>query len=275
MDKLLSSLSELAAEAGGRLLLALAVLVFGRMLIRSLLKLLDKSRLLDRAEGTVRSFTRSFVKIGLHVLLTVSIIGILGVPMASVITVLASAGVTVGLALQGALSNLAGGVMLMIFRPFRQGDYISAAGVEGTVREVTLFYTVLLTVDNRRITLPNGGLMNATITDFSSEELRRADLRFTCARSEAPARVQELLRETVLADARVLSQPEEPFARLTGSTDQALEFTVRAWCRSDDYWELYYDLTQRITETMAEHRIQSPAVRVTAEEPLEKEGTNR
>ena len=274
MDKLLSSLSELAAAAGGRLLLALAALVFGRMLIRSLLKLLDKSRLLDRAEGTVRSFTRSFVKIGLHVLLTVSIIGILGVPMASVITVLASAGVTVGLALQGALSNLAGGVMLMIFRPFRQGDYISAAGVEGTVREVTLFYTVLLTVDNKRITLPNGGLMNATITDFSSEELRRADLRFTCARSEAPARVQELLRETVLADARVLPQPE-PFARLTGSTDQALEFTVRAWCRSDDYWELYYDLTQRITETMAEHRIQSPAVRVTAEEPFGKEGTNR
>ena len=110
MDKLLTSLSELAAAAGGRLLLALLVLLLGRLMIRSLLRLLDKSRLLTRAEGTVRSFTRSFIKIGLHLLLTVSIIGILGVPMASVITVLASAGVTVGLALQGALSNLAGGV---------------------------------------------------------------------------------------------------------------------------------------------------------------------
>lgn len=186
MDKLLTSLSELAAAAGGRLLLALLVLLLGRLMIRSLLRLLDKSRLLTRAEGTVRSFTRSFIKIGLHLLLTVSIIGILGVPMASVITVLASAGVTVGLALQGALSNLAGGVMLMLFRPFRQGDYISAAGVEGTVREVTLFYTVLMTVDNKRITVPNGGLMNATITDSSSEALRRADLCFTCARGEAP-----------------------------------------------------------------------------------------
>lgn len=216
MDKLLTSLSELAAAAGGRLLLALLVLLLGRLMIRSLLRLLDKSRLLTRAEGTVRSFTRSFIRIGLHLLLTVSIIGILGVPMASVITVLASAGVTVGLALQGALSNLAGGVMLMLFRPFRQGDYISAAGVEGTVREVTLFYTVLMTVDNKRITVPNGGLMNATITDSSSEALRRADLCFTCARGEAPARVQALLRETVLADARVLPQPE-PFAVSPGS----------------------------------------------------------
>ena len=260
MDKLLTSLSELAAAAGGRLLLALLVLLLGRLMIRSLLRLLDKSRLLTRAEGTVRSFTRSFIKIGLHLLLTISIIGILGVPMASVITVLASAGVTVGLALQGALSNLAGGVMLMLFRPFRQGDYISAAGVEGTVREVTLFYTVLMTVDNKRITVPNGGLMNATITDYSSEALRRADLCFTCARGEAPA--------------RVLPQPE-PFARLTGVTDRALEFTVRAWCRSEDYWALYYDLTQRITETMAEHRIPSPAVRVTTDAPSGKEGTSQ
>ena len=179
MDKLLTSLSELAAAAGGR---ALLVLLLGRLMIRSLLRLLDKSRLLTRAEGTVRSFTRSFIRIGLHLLLTISIIGILGVPMASVITVLASAGVTVGLALQGALSNLAGGVMLMLFRPFRQGDYISAAGVEGT---------------------------------------------------------------------------------------------VRAWCRSEDYWALYYDLTQRITETMAEHRIPSPAVRVTTDAPSGKEGTSQ
>ncbi len=194
MDKLLTSLSELAAAAGGRLLLALLVLLLGRLMIRSLLRLLDKSRLLTRAEGTVR--------------------------------------------------------------------------------EVTLFYTVLMTVDNKRITVPNGGLMNATITDFSSEALRRADLCFTCARGEAPARVQALLRETVLADARVLPQPE-PFARLTGVTDRALEFTVRAWCRSEDYWALYYDLTQRITETMAEHRIPSPAVRVTTDAPSGKEGTSQ
>ena len=272
MDKLLTSLSELAAAAGGRLLLALLVLLLGRLMIRSLLRLLDKSRLLTRAEGTVRSFTRSFIKIGLHLLLTVSIIGILGVPMASVITVLASAGVTVGLALQGALSS--GRRHADALPPLPAGGLYLAAGVEGTVREVTLFYTVLMTVDNKRITVPNGGLMNATITDSSSEALRRADLCFTCARGEAPARVQALLRETVLADARVLPQPEL-FARLTGVTDRALEFTVRAWCRSEDYWALYYDLTQRITETMAEHRIPSPAVRVTTDAPSGKEGTSQ
>lgn len=113
--------------------------------------------------------------------------------MASVVAVLASAGVAVGLALQGALSNLAGGIMLMIFKPFRLGDYVSAAGVEGVVKEVTLFYTVLLTVDNKRITVPNGSLMNANVTDFSSEEFRRVDLSFSCAKSEVPSKIQDIM----------------------------------------------------------------------------------
>ena len=121
--------------------------------------------LMDKIEGTVRTFILSFLKAGLYAILAISIIGIMGVPMASVVAVLASAGVAIGLALQGALSNLAGGIMLMIFKPFHQGDYVSAAGVEGVVKEVTLFYTVILTLDNKRITVPNGSLMNANITD--------------------------------------------------------------------------------------------------------------
>ena len=187
MDALFSNLTAMATAVGGKLILALLVLLIGNALIKSALKMLAKSKLLDKAEGTVRTFTLSFVKIGLYVILVISIIGIMGVPMASVVTVLASAGVAVGLALQGALSNLAGGIMLMLFKPFQLGDYVSAAGVEGVVKEVTLFYTVILTLDNKRITVPNGSLMNANITDFSSEELRRVDLTFACAKSESPA----------------------------------------------------------------------------------------
>ena len=172
MEAFISSLMELATAVGGKIILALVVLIVGSALIKKVVKLVAKSKGLKKVEGTVQTFVVSFVRIGLYVILVISIIGILGVPMASVVAVLASAGVAVGLALQGALSNLAGGIMLMIFRPFRQGDYIEAAGVDGVVQEVTLFYTVLLSLDNKRITVPNGSLMNANVVNYSAEELR-------------------------------------------------------------------------------------------------------
>lgn len=165
MQAIITNLAAMATAAGGKIILALLVLIIGNILIKSVLKFLGKSKMMDKIEGTVRIFILSFLKAGLYAILAISIIGIMGVPMASVVAVLASAGVAIGLALQGALSNLAGGIMLMIFKPFHQGDYVSAAGVEGVVKEVTLFYTVILTLDNKRITVPNGSLMNANITD--------------------------------------------------------------------------------------------------------------
>lgn len=164
MQAIITNLAAMATAAGGKIILALLVLIIGNILIKSVLKFLGKSKMMDKIEGTVRTFILSFLKAGLYAILAISIIGIMGVPMASVVAVLL-AGVAIGLALQGALSNLAGGIMLMIFKPFHQGDYVSAAGVEGVVKEVTLFYTVILTLDNKRITVPNGSLMNANITD--------------------------------------------------------------------------------------------------------------
>lgn len=261
MEAFISSLMELATAVGGKIILALVVLIVGSALIKKVVKLVAKSKGLKKVEGTVQTFVISFVRIGLYVILVISIIGILGVPMASVVAVLASAGVAVGLALQGALSNLAGGIMLMIFRPFRQGDYIEAAGVDGVVQEVTLFYTVLLSLDNKRITVPNGSLMNANVVNYSAEELRRVDLTFACAKSEAPAQIQALMMEAMKANEKVLSAPE-PFARLSGGTNEAMEFTVRAWCKGEDYWDVYFDLTQTITEAMGAKGVQAPAVRV-------------
>jgi small conductance mechanosensitive channel len=170
--------------------------------------------------------------------------------------------VAIGLALQGALSNLAGGIMLLVFKPFQLGDFVEAAGVSGVVKEVTLFYTVILTVDNKRVTVPNGSLMNANVTDYSSEEFRRVDLTFACAKSESPARVQELMQQVMAGNEKVLSQPAAPFARLSGGTNEAMEFTVRAWCKSADYWDVYFDLTQKITETLGGAGIQAPAARI-------------
>lgn len=264
MDTIITNLTGMATAAGGKIVLALLVLIFGTILIKSIMKFLKRSKFLNKVEGTVRTFTLSFCKAVLYVILVISIIGIMGVPMASVVAVLASAGVAVGLALQGALANLAGGIMLMIFKPFRQGDFISAADVDGVVKEVTLFYTIILTPDNKRVTVPNGSLMNANITDYSAEELRRVDLSFACSKNEAPAKVQDLMLAVISSTPNVLSSPE-PFARISGGSNEAMEFTVRAWCKSQDYWDVYFTLTQKITEAMAENNIKAPAIRITAE----------
>lgn len=263
MYEIFTVLAGLVIAAGSKIILALLAYLIGSHIVKWIMKLVAKSPLMDKLDGEVKTFVNSFVKIGLYVVLIISIIGILGVPMASVVAVLASAGVAVGLALQGALSNLAGGIMLMIFRPFRQGDYVDAAGASGVVQELTLFYTVILTVDNKRITVPNGSLMNANVVNYSAEENRRVDLAFACAKTESPAKVSEIMVQVMEKHPKVVSDPAAPFARLVGGTNESMQFTARAWCKSADYWDVYFDLTQQITEALGENGVQAPALRIT------------
>ncbi len=253
------------AEIGRKIGFALLVLIAGRFLVKTLLRMLSRSRLFDKTDGAVKTFTLSFAQAGLYLLLGISVIGILGVPMASIVTALASAGVAIGLALQGALSNMAGGIMLMIFKPFQLGDYVDASGVSGTVREITLFYTILTTPDNKRITIPNGNLMNANVVDYSAEDVRRVDLTFSCAKNEDPARVRDIILDILDANPQILKEPDPPFARLLNNTNEALEFAVRVWCRNENYWNVYFDLTQRIAEALAQAGVQAPAMRVITE----------
>ena len=234
MDVIITYLASLATSVGSKILFAIIVLIVGKIIIDAVLKLLKKSNVLDKMDASVKTFALSFVKIALYALLIISIIGILGVPMASIVAALASAGVAIGLALQGALSNLAGGIMLMIFKPFKVGDFVEASGVSGIAKEITMFYTVIVTLDNKRITVPNGNLMNANIVDYSAEDLRRVDLDFSCAKSEDPAKVQSIMIKVMESNAKVLSEPEKPFARVSGGTNEAMNFIVRAWCNHAD-----------------------------------------
>ena len=248
----------------GKLVAALLIFIIGKAVIGSIVNGVNRLKALDKMEATARTFLLSAIRMGLTLLLVISIIAYLGVPMASVITVLASAGVTVGLALQGALSNLAGGIMLLFFKPFSVGDYVEASGVSGVVKEVTMFYTTIMTLDNRRVTVPNGSLMNANVTNYSTESLRRVDLTFACAKSENPSRIQEIMQTVMQIHPKVLKTPgSEPFARLSGGSNEAMEFTVRAWCQNADYWDVYFDLTQGITEALGANGVQAPAVRIT------------
>ena len=261
MDSFLKKAIEICTEAGSKIILALLIFIIGRIIIGKVLKVLGKSKITEKMEPTIKSFLLSFLKITLYIVLVISIINVLGVPMASVITVLASAGIAVGMALQGALSNLAGGIMIMLLRPFKVGDYVSAAGEEGVVKEITLFYTSLLTVDNRRVTIPNGTLMNANVTNFTAEKTRRVDLVFACGKGENVQKIQGLMKEVMKKNSLVLKDPA-PFAQLSGGTNEAMEFTVRAWTKTENYWDAYFQLTQQITEAMGEAGIKAPAVRI-------------
>lgn len=262
MIAFLSDLGASAVGAFGRILLALLVGFAGRALIRAVMKALPGSPLFRRADGAVKTFTLSVVHIALWALLVIAIVTILGVPMASVAALITSAGIAVGLGFQGALANLAGGIMLIIFKPFKLGDYVETSGVTGTAEEINLFYTVLTTADNKRVTIPNGSLMNANITNYSANDRRRVELTFSCARSENPADIQEIMRKAMSEDARVLTEPEAPFAGISGSDHESYQFLARAWCKTEDYLDVYYALSQKITEALAEAGVKSPAVRV-------------
>ena len=260
----MEALTNLCTTVVGKVLLAIVVWFVGKFIVGKIMQLVGKIKVLDKIEPNTRTFVLSALKWLLYVILVVSIVAILGVPMASVITVLGTAGAAIALSLQGSLSNLAGGIMLVIFRPFKVGDFVEASGVTGTVKELTLFYTVLNTVDNCRINVPNGALMNANIVDYSAEATRRVDLSFASAKSEDPKKIQSLMLDVMEQNEKVLKDPA-PFARLSGGTNEAMQFTARAWCKTEDYWDVYFDLTQAITEKLGENGVQAPAVRVISE----------
>ena len=257
MDKI----KDMLAGAGGNIVLAIVISVAGYFVIKYLMKLLDKIKGFEKLDPTVTRFMKSFIKWLLYIMLIIGIIGILGVPMAQVIAVLASAGVAIGLALQGALSNLAGGILLMVMRPFNVGDYVDAAGASGVVQSINLFYTEIMTVDNKRITVPNGNLMNANVVDYTAEPLRRVDLEFSCAKSEKPSEIQQCILDAVACSELALKDPA-PFARISGGTNEAMTFTVRVWCKTEHYWDLYFELNQSIVEAFAAKGVQAPALRV-------------
>ena len=259
--EIMEKIKDMLASGAGNFLSALVILIVGIIVIRLVMKALRKLKRFEKLDQTMTRFILNFIKWALYVLLIIAVIGKLGVPMTEVIAVLASAGLAVGLALQGALSNLAGGILLMILRPFKVGDYVDAGGASGFVHSINLFYTVIMTIDNKRITVPNGNLMNSNVTDYTAEEKRRVDLVFSCAKSEKPAEIQQCILDAVASSQFALNDPA-PFARISGGTNESMEFTVRVWCKTENYWDLYFELNQSIVEAFAAKGVKAPALRV-------------
>ena len=258
MDVFMEKMIDFCTSAGIKIVIALLIYIIGKFIIGKLLKLVDKMQNAGKMDDTAKSYIRNIIKAVLYVILIVAVISVMGVPMASVIAVIASAGVAVGLALQGALANLAGGIMLMIFRPFNVGDYIIAGGEEGTVKSISTFYTVLNTVDNKTVSIPNGALMNSNISNCSSEDLRRVDLTFNVAGSVPITDAMRVMKGVMEVNEKVHQTPE-PFAAPVCGIPGGLQYTVRAWCATEDYWDVYFALMQDIPTALGEHNIGGPS----------------
>ena len=261
MGEFASKAISMLTAAAGKIIVAIIVFIVGRIIINAIAKGLKKIKGIGKLDATVQGFIHSIVRILLNFILVIIIVQVLGIPMASLVTVLASAGLAIGMSLQGALANCAGGIMLLIFKPFKVGDYVSASGAEGVVDDITVFYTHLLTLDNKRITVPNGALMNANVTNFSCEDNRRVDLVFKAAFGTDNNLVQGVMLKAAEGTKGVLTSPA-PFARFSGCADNAQEFTLRAWCASADYWDVYFDLLGNVSAAFSEAGIAAPATKL-------------
>lgn len=257
LEGILDKLIEFGTSFGLKLIGAIIVLLVGRKLIKWAKKWITTSKKLDNLDIGVRTFVSSFASVALTAILFITVAMILGIPTTSFITALASCGVAIGLALQGSLSNLAGGLMILLFKPFKVGDYIETADAEGTVSNITVMYTILSTADNKVITIPNGTLTNSVIENYSAVENRRVDLTFTTDYNCNIDEVKDILINVVNSHKLVLQDPE-PFARLSAHGDSALEFTVRAWCKTEHYWDVRFDLLEEIKKEFDKNNIEIP-----------------
>jgi small conductance mechanosensitive channel len=256
-NQIWNTITAWSMDFGKRLLIAILVLIVGRLVIKWVIKLMTKSKFAEKNDKTVTTVLSHFVSAALYVLLVVIIIGILGVPTASVITVIASAGVAIGLALQGALSNIAGGIMILVLRPFRVGDYVELAGKSGTVSDVGIFYTTLTSPDNKMITIPNGTVMGTEIVNYSVKDTRRVDLVFNVAYGTDVDKVRSILLEEAGKHPLTLDDPA-PFARLTKQSESSLDFTLRVWVNAGDYWTVNFDLLETLNNRFEKEGIEIP-----------------
>ncbi|HIZ85881.1 MAG TPA: mechanosensitive ion channel [Candidatus Coprenecus stercoravium] len=244
--EILTSVSETVIKWGLKVLAAILLYLLGAWIIRRIRKMLRNIFQKRKIEPSLATFTVSFVNISLTVLLFVVVVSILGVPTSTFAALLAAGGLAVGMALSGTLQNFAGGVMLLLFKPFKVGDYIEANGFGGTVDAINITSTQIHTVDNKIVHLPNGSVANSNILNYSTSDIRRVDWNISVSYGDDAEKGIALLKEYLSKDPRVLSTPEEPFAALSQLGDSAIVLTARAWTKNSDYWSLYFDINKLI-----------------------------
>ncbi len=250
-------ISEFAVNYGLRLIGAIVALVIGFWLIKKFSKALKNIFEKRDVEPSLASFLHSLIVIILKVLVVISILGMIGIQMTSFIAILGAAGLAIGMALSGTLQNFAGGVILLLLKPFKVGDFIEAQGFLGTVSEIQIFNTILRTPDNKLIIIPNGPLATNSLTNFSAMPTRRVDWKFSIAYGDSFPKAKSVLEQLLKNDNRVMQDPA-PFIVLSSLSDSSVDITVRAWVNSGDYWPVFFEMQEKVYDTFAKEGINIP-----------------
>ena len=258
----LEKLIDMSLKFGLKLLICIVIYMIGKKIIKYLNAIFI--RILERreAEPSVKSFLSSLVNICLNIFLILIIIHILGINSTSFVAILASAGVAIGMALSGTLQNFAGGVMILLFRPYKVGDYIEAQGQGGTVKDIQIFNTILTTSDNRTIFVPNGGLSTGIIMNYSKQPNRRVEWIIGIAYGENIDKARNCIKEVIKHDNRILTTPT-PLIALNKLNDSSVDLVIRCWTSREDYWDVYFDINEKIYNAFNEQNIDIPFPQMT------------
>ena len=242
---------------GPKLIGAIITLIIGWWIIKVIQKTLRKTFEKREMEPSLRGFLNSMIGILLKVMLLVSVAGMMGVEMTSFIAILGAAGLAVGMALSGTLQNFAGGVMILLFKPFKVGDFIQAQGHMGSVNEIQIFNTILKTPDNKTIIIPNGGLSTSSMVNFSTEPRRRVDFTFGIAYGDDVDKAKEVLTKLINEDSRILQDPA-PFIAVSELADSSVNLVVRVWAEAANYWGIFFELTEKVYKTFDKEGLNIP-----------------
>lgn len=262
IPKIIDKLVEWGINVGKDLIGAILIYIIGRFIIRQISRLVAKILEKRKLEISVQTFLKSLLSILLNLILAFAIVSRLGVETTSFAAILASAGVAIGMALSGNLSNFAGGLIILVFKPFKVGDYIDGQGASGTVKEIQIFHTILSTVDNRIIYVPNGSLSSNAITNYSKQETRRAEWVFGVEYGEDYERVKAVLERIIAADERILQTPA-PFISLGSLSASSVDIKVRVWTKTADYWDVMFDMNRIVYATFNKEGIGFPFPQLT------------
>lgn len=265
-NELIGDLIDTLVRFGLKLLVALLIFIIGRWIIKKVRALLNRLFEKRQTDAAMASFIMSLISIMLTIMLIVTTIGTIGIDTTSIAALLTGGGVAIGLALNGTVQNFAGGLMILTFKPFRSGDFIEAQGHSGTVSEVNITTTKLTTTDNRVIIIPNGILSNDVINNYSSRKVRRLDLTIGVEYGSSSEETKKILHQLIKEDKRCMTieggAPEDPFIALSALNDSSVEFTIRIWVKSADYWATKFDMTEKIYNELPKHGIKFPFPRL-------------
>ena len=256
VDQYAQKAIELAIEYAPQLFLALVTLIIGMWIINRLLSLTDKA-MQKKFDPTLTKFIHSLSSVMLKALLLISVASMVGIETTSFIAVLGAAGLAVGLALQGNLSNFASGVLILVFKPFKAGDVIDGAGYVGTVREIQIFTTVLITPDNRRVIIPNSNLANNPLINIGAEPTRRVDMKFGIGYGDDIDKAKGVINGLIEADGRILKDPA-PLVVVSELADSSVNITVRTWVNTPDYWGVYFDMHESVKKKFDQEGVSIP-----------------